>query len=277
MNDNPDGVYFVAAGDLHTGQIPVESLDALFSRVKDIPDARFFSVAGDLTDTGRAEDYAILHPFIDSLPMPFYGVMGNHDTHTGHDSTARALFRQAMNVEDASYRRDLDGISFVFLSAEYQTDGCTVEITRSLHLLEETLAAGAGPVVAFCHAPLTGTVGAMPGRPSFVSNDPQFGLPSSPQVRTLIEKAGRPVVWISGHTHSDIDAENLFLEERLNGCPLNSVNLGSPYYTGRDGRREAPILLYHFHVTKDEASVQIEDIHTRAIVREERLSLVCRA
>lgn len=264
---------FLVAGDLHAGRIPAERLAAVFEAAARVPGQAFLGVPGDLTNDALPEQYALLKAQIARLPFPFLGVMGNHDAVNAQDAEPRARFCDAMGVEAPSYRRTIGGLDSAFLSADGHEDGCTVGIGRALPLLEQTLAEGAGPVIVFCHAPLSGTVGGAPGRPSFTSNDPDFGLVSSDAVRALIRRAGRAVVWISGHTHSPLETEGLIHTERLDGAVLHGVNASSPYFTGRDWDFHAPILLYHFRREQDALTVRIEDVATREFVRTETLPL----
>lgn len=43
------------------------------------PRPDFVLITGDLTDFGRAEEYAHLRDMLDALPMPYYLMPGNHD------------------------------------------------------------------------------------------------------------------------------------------------------------------------------------------------------
>ena len=43
------------------------------------PRTDFVLISGDLTDFGRAEEYAHLRDMLDELPMPYYLMPGNHD------------------------------------------------------------------------------------------------------------------------------------------------------------------------------------------------------
>lgn len=258
---------FLSAGDLHAGLCPPERTEAVFGAALRHPDAAFMAVPGDLTNASLPEQYTLLEPLIASLPFPFYGSMGNHDALPGADGAPRALFCRALGVEDSNYRRDIGGTRFVFLSSDGSPDGCTVVIERGLGLLEDSLQTATGPVVVFCHAPLTGTIGGVPGRPCFLSDDAAFGLAESVTVRRLVEQAGRPVVWISGHTHTPVDAETLVMSERVGDTLMHHVNVSSPFFTGRDWVTTEPLALYRFEVGAGELRVRIENARTGGELR----------
>ena len=64
MTTESPSLYFIAAGDLHTGEIPPERLSAVFEAAARLPEARFFAVPGDLTNAGLPEQYADLREHI---------------------------------------------------------------------------------------------------------------------------------------------------------------------------------------------------------------------
>lgn len=266
-----DEIAFVAVGDLHTGSIAPERLAAVFGTARDVSDAAFVAIPGDLTNEGRPEQYSLLMRHAARLPIPFHGIMGNHETHFGTEAEARERFQRAMGVESPTYRREYGGWTFLFLSTDASEDGCTVHITRSMGLLEDALESGEGPLTIFCHAPLRDTVLGVPDRPCFLSSDPAFGLKDSDAVRALIRRHKRPVLWVCGHTHTPVEAATLIVSERLDGTALHTVNVSCPYYTCRDQDFQCPILLFHFTVGPVEARVWVEDAGLRQSVREAAL------
>lgn len=266
MNGEQTAV-FLAAGDLHAGLCPPERTEAIFRGARSHPDAAFMAVPGDLTNASLPEQYALLEPLIASLPFPFYASMGNHDALPGGGGDPHALFCRALGLESPNYVRDIGDARFVFLSSDGSPDGCTVVIERGIGLLETSLRTARGPVVVFCHAPLTGTIGGVPGRPCFLSDDEGFGLSGSATVRHLVEQAGRPVVWVSGHTHTPVHAGTLIVSETVGGTVMHHVNVSSPFFTGRDWVTTEPLAVYRFELDADELRVRIEDAETGGELR----------
>jgi predicted phosphodiesterase len=267
-----DELTFVASADLHAGSISPERLSAVF-HAAGASGTRFFAAAGDITDSGAPVDYEQLDDLVSGLEMPFFPVMGNHDFHTLPTDEARSLFCRVFGLETPSYTRTECGIPFAFLSTDRNINGCRVAVSESIPMLQAALCESTGPLIVFCHAPLSDTVGGVPDRPCFVSSDPEFGLTESDAVREFIAESHRPVVWISGHTHPPLDAENLIMTEMFDGHPLHSVNLMCPYYTSRDGGRRDPVALYHFRVRPAEMVVEIRDVRSGETLRTESLPL----
>lgn len=264
--------FFLAVGDLHAGRIAPERLDTVFRAARRHPEALFLASPGDITDAGLPEHYDILATRLAGLPFPFLATMGNHDAMDGPDADAQERFSRRMGVEAPSYGRDFAGFPFLFLSTDGNVNGCEIRITNTLPMLQDALGRGDGPLFVFCHAPLTDTVACLPGRSCFLSTDPYFGLPQSEAVRALVGASRRTVVWISGHVHAPLEAENLFHTEHLGDAVLHSVSLSCPFFTGRDFRQDEPAALFTFRPGKDRVAVRLEDAESGAVLREETLA-----
>ena len=273
-------VRFLAVGDMHVGDLPVERLDAIFDQASRHQSIDFMTSAGDLANNGLPEQHDQILPRLKPLGFPFLPVMGNHDTQTP-DHAGWSLFVRKYGLESANYVRRIGPLTCVFLSPDEDCDGLTCDMKDSLALLRSVMAEGDGPVVVFFHAPVRETVGGAPGRKCFLSTEQFFFLPSSDEVRAVFAGSNRPAVWISGHTHSPITSERLIHTEfpgGPNGAPLHHVNLGSPYYTGRDAGFGDTPLLYRFDVEWAEGKggyidVSLETIPAGEVVRTERLGV----
>lgn len=271
-------IRFLAVGDMHVGDLPDERLTAIFEQASRHEGVDFMTSAGDLANNGLPEQHDLILPWSGSLPFPFLPVMGNHDTHTP-DRGGWSVFVRKYELESANYARRFGALTCVFLSPDEDCDGLTCDMKDSLAVLSDILAEGDGPVVVFFHAPVHDTVGGAPGRKCFLSTEQFFFLPSSDEVRAVFAKSNRPAVWVSGHTHSPITSERLIHTEYPagpNGAPLHHVNLGSPYYTGRDAGFGDTPLLYRFDVEWTDGlgghiDVSLETIPAGEVVRTERL------
>jgi hypothetical protein len=259
---------FLAVGDLHTGRIPPDRLEAVFSAASRRPHALFLASPGDITDAGLPEQFDTLQPYVDRLPFPFLATMGNHDYMTGPDAAARERFCRRMGVESPSYRRTAGDAPVLFLSSDGDVNGCEVNIRNALPLLQAALRGGDGPLIVFCHAPLTDTVACAPGRKCFLSTDPSFGLPQSEVVRNAVAETGRTVFWISGHVHAPLATDGLLHSERLGDAALHSISLSCPYYTGRDFNQDEPIALFHFTLTEESLTLRMENAERGTTLRE---------
>jgi Icc-related predicted phosphoesterase len=75
-------VRIAALGDLHCTRTSSGKFQALFTQVSESAD--MLLLAGDLTDTGQAEEARILARELSALRVPGVAVLGNHDFESGH-------------------------------------------------------------------------------------------------------------------------------------------------------------------------------------------------
>lgn len=77
----PEGPYvrIAAAGDLHYDELSSGKLRAHFEKLEG--EADLLLLAGDLTDTGTAEEARVLAEDLKALRIPIVAVLGNHDYH----------------------------------------------------------------------------------------------------------------------------------------------------------------------------------------------------
>ncbi|MBI3805468.1 MAG: metallophosphoesterase [Nitrospirae bacterium] len=77
----PEGPYvrIAAAGDLHYDELSHGKLRAHFQKLE--TEADLLLLAGDLTDTGTAEQARVLAEDLKGLHLPIVAVLGNHDYH----------------------------------------------------------------------------------------------------------------------------------------------------------------------------------------------------
>lgn len=77
----PEGPYvrIAAAGDLHYDALSHGKLRSHFKKLEN--EADLLLLAGDLTDTGTAEETAVLIEDLKGLRIPIVAVLGNHDYH----------------------------------------------------------------------------------------------------------------------------------------------------------------------------------------------------
>jgi 3',5'-cyclic AMP phosphodiesterase CpdA len=94
------------------GVKPAKRLQKAFKSIREHHyDAACVVITGDLTQSGEPDAYALLHEMIDTLPMPVFPLMGNHDNREafGH------LFGAYMDGGFVQYVREFGERVFVFL------------------------------------------------------------------------------------------------------------------------------------------------------------------
>jgi len=98
-----------AVGDIHLGH---DSAGSLRQELDDIAEcADVLLVAGDLTNTGRQEEAAIVARELGGLPVPVVAVLGNHDYHCGQEEHIRERLENAgvIVLEGETVHVDVNG------------------------------------------------------------------------------------------------------------------------------------------------------------------------
>lgn len=67
---------FAAMGDIQTG---LDQVHEVFARINAEPDVRFVVSMGDLVEDGEESEYDLLLTQLDSLEVPYYSTLGNHE------------------------------------------------------------------------------------------------------------------------------------------------------------------------------------------------------
>lgn len=91
----PEGphVRIAAAGDLHYDALSRGKLRSHFQKLEG--EADLLLLAGDLTDTGTAEEAAVLVEDLKELRIPIVAVLGNHDYHCNQVKEVHRLLEEA--------------------------------------------------------------------------------------------------------------------------------------------------------------------------------------
>jgi outer membrane protein assembly factor BamB len=145
---------FIFASDSHLGYGPADRNTqlALDDMSRNEKNAAFAIVAGDITETGDAGEYALFKQMTSSLPFPVMGALGNHESRW-QDPQGSLL---ASEVGARNYSFDYGNWHFVVLDSTYpgQTLG-TLE-PATLDWLETDLRSQpkTKPVAVFAHHPL---------------------------------------------------------------------------------------------------------------------------
>lgn len=137
---------------------------------------------------------AAMHP----ITAPRAHLLGNHDNH----DLPRPLAEAAMQVAFASWSRDVKGFHLVFWNADTCVKGKARFLFEAADLqwLEADLAATELPTIVFSHLPLD--EGSMIGNfyfEKYLAGFAHYG--NAAQAREVIERSGKVVACLSGHTH----------------------------------------------------------------------------
>ena len=92
-------VRIAALGDLHCTRTSVGKFQPLFAQISESAD--MVLLAGDLTDTGQAEEARVLVRELSALRVPGVAVLGNHDFESGHqDEVSHILADSGITMLD---------------------------------------------------------------------------------------------------------------------------------------------------------------------------------
>lgn len=95
---------FVAMADIQTGLATVHQL---FAKINQVTDARFVVFMGDLTERAEREEYQLAATQLQTLAIPFYATLGNHELWADPDRFFSQFGR-------ASFHFDFRGVAFTF-------------------------------------------------------------------------------------------------------------------------------------------------------------------
>ncbi|MBA2544125.1 MAG: metallophosphoesterase [Deltaproteobacteria bacterium] len=94
----------VAMADIQTA-LPI--VDDVFEMISAVPDARFVTAMGDITERGTIEEYELFDRQLTTLTIPFYTTLGNHELWGGADRFFGRFGR-------ASFHFEFKGTAFTF-------------------------------------------------------------------------------------------------------------------------------------------------------------------
>jgi 3',5'-cyclic-AMP phosphodiesterase len=175
---------------------PLDTLRAVIATVRALPDRpQAVLVTGDLTNDGKAEQYAQLAAALAELELPLYVLAGNHDS--------RPALRAAFDVPgegDAliQYAIELDGLRVVMLDTQRSGEpGGELGPDRLAWLAGELSSRRNTPtLVAMHHPPIITGIEAMDA----------IGLPDADRagLATVLEEHPQVIGVVAGHVHRTI-------------------------------------------------------------------------
>jgi hypothetical protein len=254
-------------GDVHyktTGIITLASRGAHIAddlNSGDVPDVDEHLFLGDITDMGTAPEDAAFQAWAATLPGSKLYVIGNHDVGLNTNTRTPDQWATAYGTPGgtANYVTDLS-IGVRLIAVTFDTipgDASTIRLSdATMAWLDAQLtAAGSTPCFVACHSPLYDTVG---GDTDFMvtSTDAGFfalGGTSAPAtdsepILDLLASHPNAVAWISGHTHSPIEAPNIVTGITVGARTVAAINTSAVAYTGKIapawGRPCSPYITY---------------------------------
>jgi calcineurin-like phosphoesterase family protein len=241
-------LYFWALGDLHYLAHPAwqalhtPRLSLMFQDLRQLwaqEGAPAFCVSpGDIIEKAAPQQYQLARQAL-SLNLgaiPFYPGLGNHELSTAHQESEAELLEDFTIFWEKPPRYYWLAGQVLCIMLDVVGYPEPVLTHESLVFLETALAKHPQHIaIVFAHCPLYGTVLDRDEKRDldYDSLQPYFYLENSEDVRAILARHANACLYICGHTHSGWQAPNLVLTKEQGGHPLTTVNLLSPWYTGK--------------------------------------------
>jgi 3',5'-cyclic AMP phosphodiesterase CpdA len=161
-------------------------------------------VKGDLTDTGRPEEYEAFLDCYGKLGARMHHVRGNHD----------AMRDPNLARQDAPYAIGLDGVTLAVVDTAVPGRVGGAFPREQVAWLDDLAAATADPVLVFGHHPA-------------LHHDPDYGLLTDDYeaLRKVLVRRENIAGYFAGHTHTN----HLVRDERARGIPSVEVACTKDY------------------------------------------------
>lgn len=253
-------------GDIHYGAVDTRRPARVLADLTDgnLPDLAARVQIGDFTDDNTSGQDALALAYIaqlNALDGPDVDLIaGNHDLYS---SRTRAQWATAYGIT-ALRTRDLSFARLIFLSPQ---DNTLRLVADDLAWLDDQLTGTALDCWVFYHAPLYQTVQGPITGPNGVWSSAEDGFhvlgPTDAlhgsEITDILAAHSNAKAWISGHTHSPIDAPGFVTEKTLGGKTVACVNTSAIFYTGRSVDIYDPIRSIFLTSTDDGIDVRVRD------------------
>lgn len=246
-------------GDLHAGAIAPDRLAAVLDDVLALSTPALHLQIGDATEHGTATEDEVALDWLARLPGPHRTILGNHDilhNRRSHGQWARAYGRRSKNfVLDLSFTR----ILAVAPDRNFPGERAGLLSPATLAWLERELDRSPGDCWIACHWPLSGTVLGDPKR-LFTSAMRSFHAKPDGELRALLARHRKAKAWLSGHTHSPLNAPGLVTRARLSRRrTILAVNLSALIGVGKTRKPGDPLRSVYLTHRPDSIEVRFRD------------------
>lgn len=233
-------------GDLHAGAIPSDRLETVLEDLAALPTPALHLQIGDATEDGTPAQDSVARAWLGRLPGPHRTVLGNHDLR-GRSADEWAL---AYGPPRKNFTTELGFVRIIAVGPDrnHPWERAGLLSPATLGWLDRELGRTQQDCWIACHWPLFGTVLGDP-RKLFTSAMSGFHVEPDAELRALLARHRNAKAWLSGHTHSPLNAPGLVARARLTGRrTILSVNLSALVGVGKTRDRDAaPRSVYLTH------------------------------
>ena len=237
-------------GDLHAGGVKRPRVQAMLDDVKALPKPALHLQVGDSTENGLPEEDVLAKRWLGRLPARHYTLMGNHDVM--HNKRTAKQWAAVHDYSSQSYVIDFPTLRIVVVGPDrdHPAERSGTLSERTLKWMEARIRNKPDKTIwVACHWPLKDTVLGDPGR-LYTSAMQSFYAKPDDRIRALLANHPNARAWISGHTHSPIDAPGLLTRATLpRGRKIVTVNCSGIVGVGKKREATDPIrslYLTHF-------------------------------
>jgi Calcineurin-like phosphoesterase len=228
-------------GDLHAGAIPRARLAAVSRDIERLRAPRLHLQIGDATESGTGDEDRQALRFLSRLPSPWVTALGNHDIL--HNKRSPGDWAKAYDQPGQNFTADLPFARLIVLGPDRTAEGkhAGVLSPSTLSFLDRELARSPKDCWVACHWPLFRTVMGDPQR-NFTSAMAAFHAKPDERIRSLLARHANSKLWLSGHTHSPLDAPGLITRARLpRGRSIAAINLSALVGVGKKREPDDPL------------------------------------
>lgn len=228
------GITVQAIGDTHagtSGMYPWRMDELVRDAHRDrMPAPAAVVQVGDCTNDTPVTDTPFFRDFLARFTAPAYAVMGNHDVY----AQTPAEWAASLGYTSPRYSVDLPGLRLVMFGSSDQWLNYEIVTPDKLGWLDTQLAGTTNPVMVFSHFPLYNTVGLVDPVIDVDSKTIPYYLRttanpnSSADVLSVLSAHNNVKAWVSGHTHSRIDAPGIVTEVNA-GHRFAAINASTPH------------------------------------------------
>lgn len=227
-------------GDLHAGGIRVSRVQTMLDDVKGLPKPALHLQIGDATEHGRRAQDVKARRWLGRLPGRYETILGNHDIM--HDKRRTAQWARAYGYRAKNYVIHLPFLRIIVIGPDRDYPGgrSGTLSQATLEFLDHELRANRGfDCWIACHWPLYKTVR---GRRVYTSMMDKFHANPDARIRRVLARHRNAKAWLSGHTHSPLQAPGLVTRARLpGGRSIVAANLSALVGVRKNRKPNNPI------------------------------------
>ena len=226
-------------------------MSTLLDDVATLPTPALHLQIGDSTENGFAKEDVLAKRWLGRLPARHHTVLGNHDLM--HNNRTPKQWAAVYGYESQNYVVDFPTLRIIAVGPDRDDEKPERSGTLSantLKWLEARIRNAPGKTCWIaCHWPLRGTVKGDTDT-LYTSDMTKFYAKPDDRIRALLARYPNAKAWLSGHTHSPIDAPGLVTRAKLpGGKKIVSVNFSAIVGVGKKRDASDPVRsLYLTHL-----------------------------